>query len=283
MDHGRSGPSARGVSSAKLSPRAGEKCAGYLTQAAKSAAYNRGLSSRWKAPRSHLRLGRSRARDEATSACERVAAALLRIAAYSAVTRREGSSAVAGGLTRSHTRACPLGDGPARSGFTGVPPADLRIAANERKFVAGGVSVHSRVCSGFISIGRRSDGRPRSRGGLPERRRSVPRGARVSFTRVPHEMWAGVRSSASAARHAVLGLPGRQRLPGQARRRKKTPPASLGRRSKRAARREASCSRAAGIRRPAALEVKLGCSLKSWVRSSSLDASRLAPSIRSSA
>lgn len=75
--------------------------------------------------------------------------------------------------------------------------------------------------------------------------------------------------------HSAAGAPGAsETAPANTRPAQDSGSATRGRRWKRAARRETRCSRALGSFRHADVEVRFGCSLTSWVRTSSLDASR---------
>ena len=68
------------------------------------------------------------------------------------------------------------------------PPVVFRPTVTRRKpGSTGGVTTHSRACSGFISIRQTAGGVPRESAQSVGRRRSELRGARSSFTRAPHE------------------------------------------------------------------------------------------------
>lgn len=213
-------------------------------------------SSGWKVPRSHLRLGRSRACGEATLALRMGRHGSTPDCACPIGTRREMPSADAGGLTCSHARAHLVGAVRCVSDYRRTARG-LRTTANGESSRRAGPTFTRGCARGSSRLAGRSDGCARSTRTLRQNEgvpHPVERGAcsRASRTKQGIGAWPPV----FAARHARGQLPERQRSPGQARRRKKTPPASLGRRSKRAARREASCSRAVGVIGPADLEVK---------------------------
>lgn len=158
-----------------------------------------------------------------------------------------------------------------------------RTATNRTPRPAGrgrGNAPHSWACSGFTSQSRTSTGAvsPRaSRRSKTLRKPAILRGR----SRAPRESGSTeLRRRCRREAPRTFGLPERQRAFGRVASRKTTSAPLLDGRSKRAARRETSRSRTPGFR-PRGLEVIPGCSLTSWVSTSSLDASRLASSVRS--
>lgn len=169
---------------------------------------------------------------------------------------RRGHVATRGTCRRAHSglRAAmrvlgPLGTAGRHSErkFRRRSPVVLGPTVTRRKLSStGGVTAHSRACSSFIvdsADSRRSAARKRT-----VRRPKALRTASSAepFTRAPHE--AGLGPATGNRRKACprQGLPERQTRLARARNRKKTPGPCWRGRLKRAARREASCSRVPG-------------------------------------
>lgn len=127
------------------------------------------------------------------------------------------------------------------------PPVVLGPTVARRKLgPTGGVTAHSRACSSFIFD-------PADRRRRVARKRAVrrPKALRTPwsaepFTRAPHETGLGPATGNRRKALPAAGLPERQTRLARARNRKKTPGPCLPGRPKRAARREASCSRVPG-------------------------------------
>lgn len=264
--------------------RARAQCARRPTRKVATRRSRTAESSSRKAPRPNPCGGRSRARHEGG-----LGAYLGEVAdspsPRAGTPRREVPDAGRAGPLRSHAHA-------RRAGATGEPKLDVRRAARGRTATnrhppSGGAragkrgSLVSVLGSHFVEQkvgGRRLTACVSSIEDPPKA--CKPSGP---FTRASGQRVLGA-SKRRCCREAPrrLGLPERQRAFGRAASRKTTSVSLHAERSKRAARREASRSRAPkfGL---ADSTVKLGCSLTSRVRTSSLDAPGLAFPIRRNA
>ena len=273
----RSWPPVRGRSSSKVLFRAGEECAGCSTRAAASpfCLVQVGLlglegTSIPPLPRAFARPQRRRSR-HALAQQGSLLARLRGRGATRGICRLPHSGLLAA-MRALECPAQPIGTGASRAGSDRSRSSDQPPLG-----IAGASGRGHEPLTGVLGFhldwqtvgGRRAQAHVRSSEGAPN---PVERGA-VHACPARSGCW----GSAPGTRRKACSWPGSRSVRGRFRgheagRRLR----SRGSRRwlKRAARRETGCSRAVGSVHHAEVEVRFGCSLTSWARTSSLDASR---------